>query len=80
MAICGWCGEDMLTAKSCQLNEMIINGVTYKPVKYGDESGDCHDCGVEKGGYHHPGCDIEQCPVCNGQLISCGCLDEEEFD
>ena len=38
----------------------------------------CHDCNVELGGFHHPGCDMERCPKCGGQLISCGCLDEED--
>lgn len=38
----------------------------------------CHDCGIERGGVHHPGCDMERCPRCGGQLIGCGCLDEEE--
>jgi hypothetical protein len=36
----------------------------------------CHDCGVDVGGFHHPGCDTEKCPKCSGQLIGCGCLDE----
>ncbi len=33
----------------------------------------CHDCGVSDGYYHTPGCDMERCPFCNGQLISCMC-------
>ena len=35
----------------------------------------CTDCGAMVGHYHHPGCDVERCPVCGEQLISCGCQD-----
>lgn len=34
----------------------------------------CHDCKVTDGGVHHPGCGMERCPLCGGQLISCGCI------
>ena len=36
-------------------------------------SGRCPDCGVGPGEFHKTGCDIEQCPYCGWQLISCRC-------
>src|SRR5262249_62341206 len=32
----------------------------------------CHDCGVKEGQFHLPGCDMERCPFCGGQLGSYG--------
>ncbi len=34
----------------------------------------CHDCGAKEGQLHQLGCDMEKCPFCGGQLISCDCL------
>lgn len=34
----------------------------------------CHDCGIVDGQLHVPDCDMERCPRCFGQLITCGCL------
>jgi hypothetical protein len=64
-----------------------INGREYVRVAYGDESSDwgadkypCGDCGVEKGQFHRPWCDIERCPACDRQHISCACeWDEDEY-
>lgn len=33
----------------------------------------CHDCAVKPGELHKPGCDVERCPRCGYQMISCDC-------
>lgn len=39
-----------------------------------EEGRSCHDCACLPGNFHHPGCDMEECPRCGGQAISCDCL------
>jgi hypothetical protein len=36
----------------------------------------CHSCGVKEGELHKEGCDMEKCPFCGHQLISCDCAYE----
>lgn len=41
------------------------------------ERGKCHDCGCKEGQFHQPGCDMERCPFCGRQLITCKCCYEK---
>lgn len=84
MAKCEYCNKDMLKADGCIKVPIKHNGKNFAPIKFGDEvhrylddTDRCPDCNAKKGHYHHPGCDWEECPVCGGQLLSCGCIDEE---
>lgn len=63
---------------------MWRRGGFYQRIRYGSEPDDwgadhqpCGDCGVIKGEFHVPGCDIEACPRCRGQSISCRCSDDD---
>lgn len=80
---CNYCDQEMTDKNtiSCNGNEQIdLGGKTFDSVPFTPlgEIDRCHDCNVAPGGKHHPGCDMERCPICGGQLISCGHLDEFE--
>jgi len=86
MAICTFCGNEMIDGVGCREGPLRIEGADYEPIRWGDEKGysfhdrtaRCGDCGTPRGGVHHHGCDLEQCPVCHGQAIWCGCMDDIE--
>ena len=40
----------------------------------------CPDCGMNTGEYHRISCDIERCPKCGYQLLTCDCNLEDTND
>jgi hypothetical protein len=76
--------------KAQQITTYTIGGKEFGRIRYGDESDDwgsdrhpCGDCAVVKGQFHVPNCDVEECPNCRGQVLSCDCEyegDDEEVD
>jgi hypothetical protein len=75
-AICEVCKQEMLPGVGCTLKQFDdMNGGPYNRIPFESESGICRDCHVRNGQLHHPGCDVERCPKCNGQAISCDCTE-----
>lgn len=67
----------------------LIKGKLYNPILFGDEDDDwvgdsdnptCGDCGVHVGEKHLDMCDIERCPACGLQFITCACGVKYELD
>ena len=77
---CEACGEKMTEAASCSANESveILTGEFLPGVPYEDLGHQSHDCFVEPGGFHHPGCDMERCP--NYERVELARFLEEDAD
>ena len=84
MSTCKRCNNDMKKVKSCCKNLFVTfeddlrmyPAIPYiNPSTFHTENPNCHDCGVQLGANHHPDCDMERCPRCGLQLISCACVE-----
>jgi hypothetical protein len=76
-AICKYCDKAMKPGNGCTFGRIRIGRKTYKRIAADENDmngeGVCHDCNAVSGQYHHFECDMEECPVCHGQLFVCGC-------
>lgn len=83
MAVCDDCKREMTTSDGCSISKMIIGTKAFHRIRVFEVNGAlsnlrdgklrCHDCGALPDRFHHPGCDMELCPRCGNQAISCGC-------
>ena len=75
MSKCVLCGKNMKRAKGCGVSDFMFKGKRYTRERVPDDvpEGKCPDCGAEAGCFHHGYCDLERCPVCGQQLLSCDC-------
>ncbi len=91
MAICKFCNGEMHEVAGFILVPIKAADGLYDPVRYGSEVRPehpshhgtprrCGDCDALPGNYHHVGCDLEECPRCGGQLLSCDCVAESDAE
>ena len=73
MAACPDCHREMELAPSCvPVFAVTVGNKTFDRVRHPVSATDrCDSCNVLPGGVHHFGCDMEPCPSCGGQLITC---------
>jgi hypothetical protein len=78
----------MIGGSSCSVHVLHREGTAFRLKRvmkretpnFGDHAGRCGDCGAPERGYHHLGCDMQACPCCRRQMLSCGCWFDEDAE
>jgi hypothetical protein len=79
-----FCGNSPRKFRGCTTTQLMIGHCAdymYDRVPYGSEQlmaaftrqPTCPECGVDLGGFHHNGCDLEECPKCHKPRKTCRC-------
>ena len=66
-------GTSQMYNDSNKMSHVEIQGEIWKRTPCDEKECKCGDCGAEAGQYHYFNCDMERCPRCGCQLISCDC-------
>ena len=81
VATCRYCDREM-GKQECLYDHVVINGEEYQRIRVVespyDEGEPLCECGCEIGEVHHVDCDLEECPRCGGQFLSC-LMDGENY-
>jgi hypothetical protein len=67
---------------SNSIGHFRIEGEPMPRVEFGKERNrmslaNCPDCNTDLGSLHLLGCTVEQCPLCDGSALGCGCQYEK---
>jgi hypothetical protein len=83
---CSYCGNEVGAVDGCTIETFddFADGIERTRVRFGEEFRDytpafrCPGCGVTVGNFHHEECGYEHCPRCDGQAVSCECLEDAD--
>lgn len=79
LPVCKLCGGRIGSTVGCRTRSITYKNKRYQRIKVGDP-GDtyagkkgavCSDCSAQFGRWHHYKCEMERCPICGEQLITC---------
>ena len=80
--ICRYCHKDIGEVNGCSAKYLIYDSKVYtrSTEHFGEKDGRCNDCNSKHGMFHHFGCDVERCAVCNEQALFCYHMDGKITD